>query len=55
MLAVEREYLCEEIKKCSLCNKWIETKYIVIIDGIRNKYYHHKCYKCFFERYFSEL
>lgn len=35
----ERAYLCEEIKKCVLCNCWIEKKYIKI-DRL---YFHKNC------------
>ena len=48
MLAVERECIHEDNKKCVLCRKWIRTNYLVIVDGIKSKYYHHACYKSLF-------
>ena len=52
MLAVERE--CFN-KKCELCNKCVNNNYIVSIDGIKTKYFHHVCYRSFFELFFSDL
>jgi hypothetical protein len=35
----ERPYLCEEIKKCYLCNQYIEYKYVLI----QRLHFHKKC------------
>lgn len=35
----ETEYGYEELKKCCLCHRWIETKYVRLVDN----YYHRRC------------
>lgn len=41
---MEQEYCYEDLKKCSLCDNWIECKYVRLV----NRYYH----KCCLERAF---
>ena len=41
---LETEYLKEEIKKCNLCNHWIETEIKRIVVCNRRCYYHLICY-----------
>ena len=50
MYCVEREYLREEMKQCCVCNKWIEKRYVLLVEPDEQKYFHIICYK-----YLSDL
>ena len=42
MIAIEREYLCEDIKQCSCCKTYIEDKKYMFIN--KKWYFHNCCY-----------
>ena len=55
-LETAQEFEDDNIRSCHLCNKYIEDKnYFITIYGLNPRYFHHKCYKCFFEMLFGHF
>ena len=44
MYCLEREYLKEETKRCFLCDKWIDYKYLLLVDGPEKRFFHVNCF-----------
>jgi hypothetical protein len=49
-MELENEYYKEEIKRCFLCNKWIEGKLKRQLIFNKTYYYHYDCY-CKLQKY----
>lgn len=45
MYSVQQEYFEEENHRCSLCNKCINRKYIMLVEPDERRYFHLICYK----------
>lgn len=52
MYCLEREYLKEETKCCALCSKWINNRYIMLVEPNDRKYFHLLCYKYLLDKTF---